>query len=58
MGAVVFALVELLEVWFAPASGFLPQAAALAILVGAGLLTYLGAAHLFGAAHFRELIRA
>ena len=58
MGAVVFALVELLEPWFAPASGFLAQAAALAILVGAGLLTYLGAAHLFGAAHFRELIRA
>lgn len=57
MGAVVFALVELLDPWFAPASGFLAQAAALAALVGFGLLVYLGAAQLFGAAHFRELIR-
>jgi putative peptidoglycan lipid II flippase len=58
MGAVVFALVAALDPWFAPDSGFLAQAGALAILVGAGLLTYLAAAQLFGAAHFRELIRA
>jgi hypothetical protein len=58
MGAVVFALVAALDPWFAPDSGFLAQAGALAILVGAGLLTYLAAAQLFGAAHFQELIRA
>jgi putative peptidoglycan lipid II flippase len=57
MGAVVFALVELLGPWFAPASGFLAQAGALFTLVASGLVVYLGAAHLFGAAHFRELIR-
>jgi len=57
MGAVVFLLVEALGSWFAPANGFLAQAAALIALVGAGLLVYLAAAHLFGAAHYRELIR-
>jgi putative peptidoglycan lipid II flippase len=57
MGAVVFALMLLLGPWFASASGFLAQATALAALCGAGLLVYLGAAQLFGAAHFRELIR-
>jgi putative peptidoglycan lipid II flippase len=57
MGVVVSALMQYLGPWFAPASGFLAQALALAVLVGTGLLTYLGAAHLFGAAHFRELIR-
>jgi putative peptidoglycan lipid II flippase len=58
MGAVVFALVQFLDPWFAPASGLLAQAGALAALVASGLAVYLGAAHLFGAAHFRELIRA
>jgi putative peptidoglycan lipid II flippase len=58
MGTVVFVLVAILGPWFAPASGFLMQAGALVALVSAGLLVYLGAAHLFGAAHFRELIRA
>lgn len=57
MGAVVVALVALLEPWFSPASGLLAQATALGALVGGGLLTYLAAAHLFGAARFRELIR-
>lgn len=57
MGVVVFALVQFLGPWFAPASGFLAQAIALALLVGTGLLVYLGAAHLFGAAHYRVLIR-
>lgn len=57
MGAVVFALVTLLGSWFAPASGFLAQATALLTLCGTGLLVYLGAAQLFGAANFRELIR-
>jgi putative peptidoglycan lipid II flippase len=58
MGGTVFALVEIFAPWFAPASGFLAQAGALIALVGIGLAVYLGAAHLFGAAHFRELIRA
>lgn len=58
MGAIVLVLANLLEPWFAPASGFVAQASALAALVGAGLIVYLGAAQLFGAAHFRELIRA
>jgi putative peptidoglycan lipid II flippase len=58
MGGTVFTLVEIFAPWFAPASGFLAQAAALIALVGVGLAVYLGAAHLFGAAHFRELIRA
>jgi putative peptidoglycan lipid II flippase len=58
MGAIVFALVGLLDSWFAPASGFLLQATALITLCGVGFLVYLGAAQLFGAAHFRDLIRA
>jgi hypothetical protein len=33
------------------------QAASLLALVGGGLLTYLGAAHLFGAADFRDLVK-
>ena len=57
MGAVVFMLVKLLGTGFAPESGLIVQAISLATLVGAGLLTYLGAAHLFGAANFRDLIK-
>jgi putative peptidoglycan lipid II flippase len=57
MGIVVFALVNLLDPWFAPARGLLAQGAALVTLVATGLLVYLGAAHLFGAAHFRDLIK-
>ena len=34
------------------------QALALCGLVGLGLLTYLGAAHLLGAANFRDLIKS
>jgi putative peptidoglycan lipid II flippase len=58
MGAVVFALVALLDPWFVPASGLLAQGAALIALVATGLATYLAAAHLLGAAQFRDLIRA
>ena len=57
MGVVVFALVKGLEPWFAPQSGLIAQGAALIALVAAGLLAYLGAAHLFGAAKFRDLIK-
>ena len=38
-------------------AGSIVQVASLLALVGAGLSTYLGAAHLFGAAHFRDLIK-
>jgi putative peptidoglycan lipid II flippase len=57
MGAVVSVLVEVLGPWFLPASGFLAQAGALIALVGAGLLVYLGAAHLLGGMRFRDLVR-
>jgi putative peptidoglycan lipid II flippase len=57
MGVVVFALVEFLDPWFAPASGLIAQGTALMTLVATGLLVYLGAAHLFGAANFRDLIK-
>ena len=44
MGVVVFALVNVLDPWFAPQSGLIAQGMALIVLVAAGLLTYLGAA--------------
>jgi putative peptidoglycan lipid II flippase len=57
MGVVVFALVRILEPWFALQSGVIAQGAALIALVAAGLLTYLGAAHVFGGARFRDLMK-
>jgi putative peptidoglycan lipid II flippase len=57
MGAVVFALVKLLGPWFAPSSGLLAQGGALIILVGSGLMAYLAAAELLGAAKIRILIK-
>jgi putative peptidoglycan lipid II flippase len=57
MGTVVFALVKLLGPWFAPASGLLMQSAALIALVGVGLMVYLVAAELFGAAKIRAVIK-
>jgi putative peptidoglycan lipid II flippase len=57
MGLVVFALVTLLEPWFSPARGLVAPFGALATLVATGLLVYLGAAHLFGAARFRDFVR-
>jgi hypothetical protein len=56
MGGALFVLIGVLDPWFAPQSGLLAQAAALFTLVAVGLVVYLGAAHLFGAARFRELI--
>jgi putative peptidoglycan lipid II flippase len=56
MGAIVLVLVSLLEPWFAPQSGLLLQGFAIIVLVAAGLLTYLGAAHLLGAVQFRDLV--
>jgi putative peptidoglycan lipid II flippase len=57
MGIVVFALVRVLGSGFEPQSGLMVQGLSLLTLVGGGLLTYLGAAHLFGAAQFRDLIK-
>jgi len=56
MGVVVFALLRVLAPWFDPANGLLAQAFAISVLVGGGLLTYLGAAHLFGATKLGDLI--
>jgi putative peptidoglycan lipid II flippase len=57
MGSVVFALVKFLGPWFAPASGLLRQGAAVIALVGVGLMVYLVAAELFGAAKIRAVIK-
>jgi putative peptidoglycan lipid II flippase len=57
MGAVVFALVKLLDPWFAPTSGLAAQGAALVTLVGVGLLVYLGTAELLGAAKIKNIIK-
>jgi putative peptidoglycan lipid II flippase len=57
MGAVLVVLISFLRPGFAPESGLIVQAASLLALVGGGLLTYLGAAHLFGAASFSDLIK-
>ena len=57
MGGVVFALVKLLDPWFAPTSGLLAQGAALITLVGVGLLVYLGTAELLGAAKIKNIIK-
>jgi putative peptidoglycan lipid II flippase len=57
MGAVLFILVRVLNQGFSPERGLLVQGTSLLALVGTGLATYLGAAHLFGAAHFRDLIK-
>jgi len=57
MGVVVFALVKLLDPWFAPTSGLPAQGAALITLVGVGLLVYLGTAELLGAAKIKNIIK-
>jgi putative peptidoglycan lipid II flippase len=57
MGALVFALVEALGPWFAPASGLIGQTGALIALVGLGLAAYTGAVHFLGGMHFRELVK-
>lgn len=49
MGAVVFAMAHGLEGWFAPANGLIVQGAALAALVGTGLVVYAATATLLGA---------
>jgi len=58
MGVVVIALVGSLDPWLLPSRGFAVQATALLTLVLTGLLVYLGTAYLFGATHFRNLIKS
>jgi putative peptidoglycan lipid II flippase len=56
MAIVVFALVRLLEPWFAPERGIVVQALALIVLVGSGLLAYLAAGAAFGALRPKTLL--
>jgi putative peptidoglycan lipid II flippase len=57
MGVIVFALVELFAPWFGPTSGLLAQGAALITLVGTGLVVYLAAVELFGAAKISNILK-
>lgn len=57
MGSVLWALMAWLEPWFAPEEGLLVQVLALAGLIAAGLLTYLGIGALVGALKPRALLR-
>ena len=56
MGAVTYALVQVLAPWFAPINGFPIQALTLSVVVGAALLVYLSGIELFGAAKLRDLM--
>jgi putative peptidoglycan lipid II flippase len=55
MGIAVFAGERLLHPYFAPSNGIPTQVSALVTLVAGGLLIYLVAAELFGAAKWRNL---
>ena len=57
MGGAVFAMTSILGPWFAPENGLAEQGAALIALIATGLVAYLGAAELFGAAKFRDLVK-
>ena len=57
MGGALLAIARLLEPYFAPEHGIPAQAAALLALVAGGLLIYLAAAELFGAAKWRNLLK-
>jgi hypothetical protein len=56
MGAVLLALMQLLDPWFAPAGGIVRQAAALLALIASGLIAYGAAAELFGAVRLKTLL--
>ncbi len=58
MAGALWALMRLLDPWFAPQGGIVAQALALMVLVGTGLAAYLGSAQLLGAADFRALLKA
>ncbi|MGV1013740.1 MAG: murein biosynthesis integral membrane protein MurJ [Methyloceanibacter sp.] len=55
MGVVVWGLAAWLAPWLAPGAGLFVQGAALAVLVGAGLLIYAATVELFGAVRLRSL---
>ena len=57
MGGALLAIARLLEPYFSPEYGIPAQAAALLVLVAGGLLIYLAAAELFGAAKWRNLLK-
>jgi len=57
MGIAVFAMMRLLDPYFAPSNGIPTQAAALIALVASGLIVYLASAELLGAAKWRRLFK-
>jgi len=57
MGGAVALIARALAPYFPPENGILAQAAALLALVAGGLLVYLTAAELFGAAKWRNLLK-
>jgi putative peptidoglycan lipid II flippase len=57
MGIAVFAMVRLLDPYFAPANGVPTQAGALLALVAGGILVYGVGAELLGAAKWRSLFK-
>jgi putative peptidoglycan lipid II flippase len=57
MGIAVFALVRLLDPYFAPTNGMATQIAALTALIVSGLLVYAGCAQAFGGVKIKKLIQ-
>jgi putative peptidoglycan lipid II flippase len=57
MGIAVFAMMRVLDPYFAPSNGIPTQAAALIALVASGLIVYLASAELLGAAKWRRLFK-
>jgi putative peptidoglycan lipid II flippase len=57
MSVSVWALVSLLDPWFAPGQGTLVRFTALAALVLAGFAVYLASAQLFGATKMRSILK-
>jgi ABC-type nickel/cobalt efflux system permease component RcnA len=57
MGGALVLMARALAPYFAADKGILAQAAALFALVAGGLLVYLAAAELFGAAKWRKLLK-
>ncbi len=58
MGAVLYAAAVLLQPFFGPENVVIVRAAALAMLVGVGVVAYFGVAHISGAARLDHVMRA
>jgi putative peptidoglycan lipid II flippase len=58
MAVALSGLLSLLQSWFDRASGVILQGTALLLVVTGGLLVYLAAAHLLGAAKFRDILKS